>query len=226
MDVRTLCLASLALATLACRPPLGEPSYPNISDDTDRPDDGGLPGDDPWDGTEPRLTYGAFYEGGSTDQILVDNEAVNYYVYEGSFAQVEDEDHVEGFVADRLIVQNAQANGFWGGGIHFDGTTPQDLTEWTTLHVALKSEDPEMEAFEFGMVASQGTGTVEGRAAIADYGFVADGEWHVVNIPLDALSPTVPREQVTVGLLLISATAVNETSLLIDDLYLTAEPTE
>ena len=205
----------LPLAVLGCRPDLGAPSYPNVGDDTGTIDDGGLPGDVPWDGETPRLTYGAFYEGGYTDALIIDNAQINYYIYENSFAQLADDDHVEGFSADRLVVQNDSV-GFWGGGVHFDGLAPQDFSGWDTLHVALKSESVEMEAFELGMVSG-----TEGRVAVSDYGFVADGEWHVVNIPLDDLGIT--RDQVTVGLLLLSTTAVNDTTILIDDLYLTTE---
>lgn len=215
----TACLALCLCLATACRPTPGTPSYPDVTADTGGGGGGGgLPGDDPWDGSSPRLTYGAFYEGGSTDQLIVDNSTIFYYIYENSFAQLEDDDHVEGLRADRLIVQNASL-GFWGGGIHFDGLAPQDLSAWTTLHVALKSEDPEMAALELGMVAGS-----EGRAATSDYGFAADGEWHVLNIPLADLG--IPLTQVTVGLLLISTTAVQDTSVLIDDLYLTTQEIE
>lgn len=218
MHARYIPLPCLALLAVACRPTPGTPSYPDITSDTGEVSDGGLPGDDPWDGESPRLTFGVFYEGGSTDQLIVDNSTIFYYIYEGTFAQLEDEDHVEGFRADRLIVQN-DALGFWGGGVHLEGLAPQDLSGWTTLHVALKSEDPELEAFELGMVSGS-----EGRVAVTDYGFAADGQWHVLRIPLADLG--ISLTQVTVGLLLISTTAVKDTSLLIDDLYLTAQEAE
>jgi hypothetical protein len=208
-------LTLTVLAGFGCRPSPGDPEYPDITPYEDSGDPDVLPGDSPWDGTSPRLSLSVFYEGESSDLILVDDAEVNYYIYEGSYSQGTTTERVEGRVADVLTVS---ASTFWGGGIHLN--TPQDLSRWTTLHVALRSDDPQMEAFQFGMVGGAG----EGRAKITDYGFVADDEWHVVNIPLDAMTPNVGRNATTVALLLISATAVPGTSLLIDDLYLTAEP--
>jgi hypothetical protein len=211
---KTIFILLSALITTACRPEPGTPDYPDITDDTGDID-GGLPGDAPWDGSSPRLSYGVFYEGGYTDALIIDNATINYYIYENTYTQADAEEHVEGFTSDRLIIIN-DALGFWGGGVHFDGMSAQDLSSWTTLHAALKSDNAEMEAFELGMV-----GGTEGRVSVTDYGFVADGEWHVVNIPLSDLG--VSLDQVTVGLLLIGTTAVNDTAILIDDLYLTAE---
>lgn len=201
-------------ASLACRPSPGEPDYPVIEPWQDTGDPNVLPGDNPWDGESPRLSLSVFYEGDASDLILVDDVEVNYFIYEGSYSQTTTTERVEGRVADALTVSSSA---FWGGGIHLNA--PRDLSSWTTLHAALRSDDAAMEAFQFGMVGSAG----EGRARIADYGFVADGEWHVVNIPLDAMTPAVGRDATTVALLLISATAVPGTTLLIDDLYLTAE---
>lgn len=210
VSIRTL----LALAALACSPPLGEPNYPEIAPYTQNGDDEVLPGDDPWDGTSARLAFSAFYEGGATDEIVIDDESIHYYIYENSYRQEVTSERVEGRVADRITVTS---DAFWGGGVHLD--TPQDLSSWTTLHVALRSDDAAMESFQLGMVGSVG----EGRANIVDYGFVADGEWHVLDIPLADVQPDPGFGSVSVALLLISAVAEPGTSLLIDDLYLTAE---
>lgn len=209
-------LPMLLVLAAACRPDPGTPSYPDVSGDSGTVDDGGLPGDNPFDGS-PRLTYGVFYEGGATDALVVDDSTINYYNYENSFTQLTDaDDYVEGFSADRLIVQNGAANGFWGGGVHFDGVGNQDLSAWTTLNVALKSEDKQMETFELGM-----NGGGESRVAVSDYGFTADGEWHFIDIPLADLN--ISLDQVSVGLVFIGIPAVDDTSILIDDLYLSIE---
>ena len=50
---------------------------------------------------------------------------------------------------------------------------------------------------------------------------VADGQWHVLEIPLADLSGAVGLDAVTVPLLLISASASPGTAILIDDLYFT-----
>jgi len=203
----------LALPVLACRPALGDPDYPEIGPYIEDDDEGVLPGDDPWDGSSPRLAFSAFYEGGATDRIVIDDETIHYYIYENSYRQEVTSERVEGRVADRITVTSSA---FWGGGIHLD--TPRDLSAWTTLHVALRSPDAAMESFQLGMVGSAG----EGRANITSYGFVADDAWHVLNIPLADLQPTPGFNAVSVGLLLISPVAVPGTTLLIDDLYLTA----
>lgn len=219
--MRKTTLGVLAIATIACRPPLGEPDYPDITLDTGTIDDGGLPGDDPWEEGELRLKIGGAYEGGFSDELVIDNDAINFYIYENSFFVEESDDNVEGLFSQRFTVQNEGA-GFWGGGIHFDGRPPVDMSQWTTFHIALKSSDPEMSSFQLGIVA----GEVEGRWNLADYGFAADGEWHVLNMPLADLTPAIDASQVTVGTLFISATATNDTSILLDDGYFTAAPTE
>lgn len=204
----------LPLAVLACSPTPGAPDYPEIAPYTENGDAETLPGDDPWDGSSARLAFSAFYEGGATDEIVIDDESIHYYIYENSYRQEVTAERVEGRAADRITVTS---DVFWGGGIHLD--SPQDLSSWTTLHVALRSDDVAMESFQLGMVGSVG----EGRASIVDYGFVADGEWHVVNIPLADVQPDPGFGAVSVALLLISAVAEPGTSLFIDDLYLTAE---
>lgn len=221
MNTRCTSLGAVALMTLACRPPLGEPNYPDPAGDTDVIDDGGLPGDNPYQDGEERLTFGFGYEGGSSEQILVDNEQVNLYIYDNSLTITEDEDHVEGFVSQRFTVQN-EALGYWGGGIHFDGRAPVDMSQWTTLNVALKSPSAEMEAMEFRM-ASAGA---EGSWRVADYGFEADDNWHYLDLPLDELSPSIDLTAVTIGTIFISTTSVDGTYVLVDDFYFTAEPTE
>lgn len=209
-------LAPVLVLVLGCRPGPGDPSYPDITPFQDTDTEGRLPGDDPWDGTSPRLSLSAFYEGGATEVLLIDDETVNYYIYEGSYTQQTSGERVEGLVSDLLTVNR---DAWWGGGIHLDGRGPADLTGWTTLHVALRSEDPAMEAFQIGMVGSVG----EGRITASDYGFAADGDWHVVEVPLADLAGSVGLDAVTVALLLIAPTGESGTSLLIDDLYLTAE---
>ena len=205
----------LPVLLLACRPSPGEPEYPDIRPyvDTDTDGDGKLPGDTPWDGSAPRLAISTFYEGGATDVLLVDDESVFFYIYEGSFTAQTSGDRVEGYVSQGLVIS---ASTWWGGGIHSEGN-PVDLREWDTLHVALRSDDSELESFEIGMVGSVG----EGRVSATTYGFVADGQWHVLEIPLADLSGAVGLDAVTVPLLLISASASPGTAILIDDLYFT-----
>lgn len=212
MPLRLL-LATTLLGSLACRPDAGDPDYPDITPYVDTDVDGFLPGDDPWDGSSPRLSLSVFYEGGASDTILVDDETVHYYIYEGSFSQVISDERVEGTQSDRITVSSST---WWGGGVHLDQAA--DLSEWDTLHVALRSPDEAMADFELGMVGSAG----EGRVRASSYGFQADGEWHALTIPLSDLTPAPGLDGVTVALLLIDATAGSGSTLFVDDLYFTA----
>lgn len=220
--MRSLYSSSLALMLLACRPPLGEPSYPDISADSGNIDDGSLPGDSPWDGVSPRLSFGLFYEGGATEEFVVDNATINYFIYDGTYTQAPDaEDFVEGFSSDRLLIAGA---GYIGGGVNFENGPPVDLSSWTTLHIAMKSANPALESLQIRFKGLDGGGTViTGAANIVDHGFVADDQWYVLNIPLSAMVPAVPLDQIVIAPEFFSPTAEGDTSILIDDMYLTAE---
>ncbi|MEL6347562.1 MAG: hypothetical protein AAFV53_30925 [Myxococcota bacterium] len=225
--MRTELLLSVvaAVVAVACRPDPGNPDYPDISADSGAVDDGSLPGDTPFDPSVPRLAFSVFYEGQSTEEIVIDNAAVNYFIYDNTYVPIPDEDHVEGFTSDRLAVQAGA--GYLGGGINFSGG-PIDFTGWTTLHVALKSEDLNFEGLTLGVDgADQNGDIIPGRAVVSDFGFVADGEWHVLNIPISAMVPVPPLDQVTAGLQIIRPGPVEaDTSFLIDDVYFTAEEVE
>ena len=74
--------------------------------------------------------------------------------------------------------------GFWGGGIEW--LSGADLSGWTMLHISLKSFDRPMESTEVGLGdLVSGSGSVNyAFLPVADYGFVADGRWHHVTIPV------------------------------------------
>ena len=201
------------VGALGCRPDTGVPEYPNVEDVVDTDVEGYEPGDDPFEEGDRRLSFGAFYEGESSDLIIVDDVTVHYYIYEGSFSQSVDADHVEGLQSDRLVVS---ASTFWGGGIHFD--TAVDLTSWSTMHIALRSEDAAMDSLQLGMVGS----SAEVRISPGDYGFAADGEWHVINVPMADFAGA-GLDAVEVGLLIISAVAEPGTAVLFDDFYFKGE---
>jgi len=208
-------LAAGLLTVAACRPDPGAPNYPNpgpwdpAADDPDF-----LSGSDPYEEGEARLSMGIFYEGGASDALPIDDLTRHFYIYEGSFGMGVSDDRVEGLTSDEITVGDL---GWWGGGVHWD--TPEDLSAWTTLHLALQSNDPAMETWTIGM--SDGVG--EGRVGVGDLGFVADGYWHELELPLALLASSVDLEAVTVGLLMVGATGEPGATVKIDDLYLTAE---
>ena len=206
--------ALLAIGTLGCRPDLGDPDYPEITPYGDTDGGGGLPGDNPFDGSTPRLSFGQFYEGGSTDQLAVDDENVFYFIYQG-YTQNTSSERVEGFVSDQLTLSGSS---WWGGGVQFADGTSQDLSAWKTLHIALMSEDAEMDVLRLGVAGTGG----EVRINPADYGFVADGEWHVLNVPMSTFA-SVNLAQVNVALLIIAESGTAGTSVFMDDFYLEGE---
>lgn len=204
----------LAIGALACRPDVGDPDYPEITPYVDTDGDGALPGDVPFDGTTPRLSFGAFYEGGATDELLVDEENVFYFIYQG-YTQSPSPERVEGFTSSELTLTG---NSWWGGGVQLDGGTPADLSGWETMHIALNSEDESMLGLRLGMGGAGG----EVRITPSDYGFAADGEWHVLNIPMSAFAGA-DLTQVNLFLLIIADSGEAGTSVLIDDFYLQGE---
>ena len=80
---RALLVAAVALGLGAagCRPDAGPNNYGNQES---FPDGGttSLPGPDPYVPGTPRLNLGAFYEGGSSQTIIIDNTTTHLYVYQ------------------------------------------------------------------------------------------------------------------------------------------------
>lgn len=171
-------------------------------------------GDDPYVEGEARLSLGVFYEGGASEAFEIDGETRHFYIFSNTFTVASSDDRVEGYVADRIETGTAA---WWGGSVTWDRA--EDLSAWTTLHVALKSADPGMEAAALGM-----TGGTEARLPLSTLGFVADGAWHHLEVPLaDFADAGADLTQITVPLLLVSEDNTAGDQLLIDDLYLTAE---
>ncbi|MFK7928655.1 MAG: hypothetical protein AB8H79_10745 [Myxococcota bacterium] len=208
-------IIAAAAVSAACRPlPEGDPVYPDVVPFEDTGDSGGLPGDTPYDGSTPRLSFGTFYEGEASDFLIVDDQAVNYFIYQG-YSQSTNSDRVEGFVSDELTLT---ADSWWGGAIQMAEGTTTDLSAWTTLHLAMRSDDESMEDFLLGFGGTGG----EVRVSPTDFGFVADGDWHVLNIPMSSFD-TANLAEATIPLLIIAEGGVAGTSVQIDDLYLEGE---
>lgn len=106
-------------------------------------------------------------------------------------------------------------------GIHWDMS--RDLSGWQVLHVSVKSEDSTMATARVGMTDAGGT---EVQIALSDYGFVTDGEWHTLEIPLaDFAGEGVDLSAVAVPLIVAGDAAEAGDELRIDDLYLLARET-
>lgn len=217
----------LALAgSLACRPDPGTPDYSSTPQNVN-PDLGTVmnpQGSDPFVEGEARLSVGLFYEGGFSQQILVNGEDVNYFIFivEGSgdltYDQETTEDRVEGATADRFTLRGTP---FWGGGIIYQ--RPRDLSRWRTLHVALKSGDASFQQIDLTLqYGPDGSAATAVSVPLTNYGYVNDGEWHDITIPL-ADFPGLNRAQIRSPFILGGTGAVRGDALLVDDLYFLAE---
>lgn len=193
----------------ACRPDLGTPNYPDVPTwGGDSGSSGFLVGPDPYVEGEDRLSLGAFYEGEASEFDPADH----LYIYEATFSIRSSNERVEGQVSD---VWEHSGGAWWGGGIHWDSA--RDLSGWATLNIDL------MAPAEGGIASVDLTmlGGSEGRAATADYGFVADGEWHHLVIDLaDFAAGGTDLTQVLSPLSVVGEGGADGDELFIDNLYL------
>jgi hypothetical protein len=199
----------LAASLLACRPEPGQPQYPVYEPWDGGEGNGALPGPFPYVEGEDRLSLGFFYEGGASETALFDN----YFIYESTYSQTISDERIEGLQSDVLTISGAQV--WWGGGLFWD--TARDLSSWTTLHVSFRATDAAFEGMEIEVI-----GGSAGRVSPFDYGFLADGEWHSLAIPLGDFSG-VAFTTVTTPASFVAGAGTPDTELFIDDLYFTKE---
>ena len=208
-----LAVLGLALA-LGCR---GDPGVPDYSSHAGLRVDAGavtpLPGPDPYETGEARLAFGIFYESGFSRLVEIDDVDRFYNVFIGSFEQDKVTERVEGVESDRILLNGTP---FWGGGI--DWMTPVDLSGWTTMHVSFLSADPSFDEIEINILAGGQQVTV--RAT--DFGYVNDGEWHNLEIPLSAFGD-FDATSVNSPFGLGGPGGARNDVLLVDDLYWTQE---
>ena len=163
---------------------------------------------------EERLSLGIFYEGEFTEEVVIDDLTTHFYIYEETFSVISQEsDRTEGVRSDLITHRGGP---WWGGGVHWD--EPRDLSEWTTLHLSLKSTS---EAFSSLEVAMNNSDTAQAKVKLQDYGFIANGEWHSVEIPLsDLMDIGLDITQIAAPLVLIGSAGDAGERLLIDAVYL------
>jgi hypothetical protein len=215
--MRPLFTVSLVLALVGCRPDPGVPDYSGFSSlfgDGGAPE--ARPGPFPYVPGARRLAFGPFYEGGASDRLPINN----YFIFSNSYGTQPSDVRVEGLLSDQL---DFNGTSFWGGGLFWD--KPTSLTGWTTLHVSLLSPDPGLAVIAvrmlyFGPPPANAEVTVQVRAN--DYGWVNDGKWHSLSIPLSAfpdLDLTRLRSPFTIGNDMNGGTARIGETLLVDDVY-------
>jgi len=170
-------------------------------------------GDDPYEDGDQRMSLGLFYEGGASEVREVDAETRHFYIYDNTFTVSTSEDRVEGFVSDVL---EAGGVGWFGGGVHWDSA--EDLSSWDVMHFWVMSEHATMEAATVGMTG----GAVETRTALGELGFVADGTWQELAVPLsDFTGGGTDLTDVSVPFLIVGEGVASGDQLFIDDLFLT-----
>lgn len=198
---------SLLLLGLACRPDPGAPSYPDpepwvVTDDPEFYAD-------PLDPGEERLSIGAFYEGPADEVVPIDDAETHFYVYENTFSVQTTDDRWEGYVADTLTHGSLA---WFGGGIHWD--SPRDLSGWEALHLVVSTSDEA--SWDVGLTG----GGVEARRAVADYGLVADGSWHELQIPLEDFAGA-DLSSVSVAFLIVGEQGETGDEFTLDAVYYT-----
>mgnify|MGYP000666063613 CR=1 FL=1 len=224
MNTRLLLILGLTVPLGACRPDIGAPLYGDfVGDDDDSAggvDPNNFPGPDPYEDGEERLSVGIFYEGGFSSQITLEAGVADYFIYEGTYESFPDfENREEGYQSDIISPTGV---GWWGGGVTW--AQPLDLSAWTQLHISFASADPGFASFDVGF---GGGGAAEVRATVTDYGFVNDGAWHQVVIPLSVFEAGgADLSSVGLPIQLIADGLVNGEELRVDNLYFTKETPE
>lgn len=191
---------------VACQPDPGAPDYPEREPWVVEGDDFY---DDPLAEGEERLALGIFYEGVSTESYVIDDVDNHFYIYESTFSVETTDDRWEGYSAD-VLIHGALA--WFGGGVHWD--VPRDLSGWDALHLVVQTSDDT--SWQVGLTG----GGVEARVPVAQYGLVADGEWHEMVIPLDDFG-AADLTAVTVALLIIGDAGATGDQFVLDGVYYT-----
>jgi len=198
---------------LGCGSELPDPDYPDFTDalagieETStfvEPPNPFIPGSN-------RLSIGIFYDGPYSDIILLDDTTTHFYIYEGTF-DIKNEYQLvrEGLRADAII---GVGTPWLGGGVSWDEA--KDLSDWSTMHVSLRSDSAQFNDIKLEIEAGRVL-----RVELSEYGFVADGEWHELTIPLESLRDRgADLSAVTRPFVLIGGNISVGTRLIVDNLY-------
>lgn len=213
---RALLLSTVMFVT-GCRPDPGVPDYSSLANLFG---DGGVtevkPGPFPYVTGARRAAFGPFYEGGASDRLPIDN----YFIFSNSYATQPSDERVEGLQSDQL---DFNGTNFWGGGLFWN--KPTDLTGFTKLHVSLLSSDTGLATIAVRMLyfgPAPGNAEVTVQVKANDYGWVNDGKWHSLTIPIadfPGLDVKRVRSPFTIGNDQNGGTARTGESLLVDDVY-------
>jgi hypothetical protein len=178
---------------------------------------GFLPGPDPFLAGDERLSLGLFYEGGSSEEVEVDDVSSFYYIYDGTYTQSTSDDRIQGLESDAITLRGAPT-AYFGGGVTW--APSRDLSAWTRMTISFKATDAIFDNLDVRMVG----GSVQGSVKATDHGFVTDGQWHTLTIPMATFAAQgVVLTDVTEPIQLLSETTSGGAVLLVDNLYLDKE---
>lgn len=234
-------IPALALALLmgpTCREDLPTPDYTShigLGDliDSGLPE-GFLAGTDPFVEGEQRLSIG-LYEGPRTREIAIGQGIRNLFSFDIvgdgtgdlTIGGADTFDRVEGRVAAELVHGGF---GFWGLGVlyqeqgdnNFLRGGSEDLSDWRVLHLALKSSDAAFADIDITMQSGLGAANVAGTVSASDYGYVNDGQWHPIDVPLsDFEAQGVLLSDVTAPFILGGLSGLPGETFILDEVYFT-----
>lgn len=177
-------------------------------------------GPDPYVAGEDRLGLGLFYEGELSDFSPIDGVTSNYYIFEAypggplTYTSIEDtRSVVEGLSSTRIAHAGLT---FWGGGIFW--SSPRDVSRWELMHVSLRSSAAAFADVALGVQS----GGVDHFLSAADYGYVNDGEWHHLIVPLsDFAEAGAALSSLTSPFIMSGGAGASGDALNIDALYWT-----
>ena len=94
-----------------------------------------------------------------------------------------------------------------------------DLTGWTTMRVSFRSADAAFETFRIGMNSG-----ADSLVSVTDYGYVNDGEWHHLVVPIaDLVDVGLDLTAVSAAFIMVGGPGTAGETLWVDALYLTKE---
>jgi hypothetical protein len=183
----------LLFALASCRADPGVADYSSHVGLQDQDEEFFLAGPTPFDPSQPRLNFGGI-EGRSTESIQTDGASRFFFLFDtagdgsGAFTVFADSstDRIEGFVS--LLLEH-QGTGFWGAG--FFWYIAEDISEYENLYISAKSSDPAFADFDIRVQSGadrppnpEDDEVTEASVSASAYGYVNDGEWHNLVIPV------------------------------------------
>ena len=184
--------------------------------DTNIPEeDPPLEGPDPYQDGELRLSLGAFYEGGYSEVVEINETDTHLYIWSNSMSIGESDDRIEGQLSDEILIGSL---GWWGGGIYWD--EPRDLSTWTHFNISVKSTSADVTEFEIGM--GEGDNGLQEWVDLTTLGFQPDGEWHHISIEIPSTFATLDRTAMQMPMNM-RGTGGSGSQIWIDNVYLTVE---